>query len=64
MWGLSVQEVVLLAVALVGFSVWLAALVDCARNCPERSRVAWILLVVVLNWVGALAYFYYRKRNT
>ncbi len=64
MWGLSIQEVALLALVLAGLALWLVALVDCARNCPERSRVTWILLLVLLNWVGALAYFYYRRRST
>lgn len=57
--GISTEEIIFLVLALAGFVLWVAAIVDWTRNCPDRSRLTWILVLVFLNWIGALAYYAY-----
>jgi hypothetical protein len=47
----------ILSVLLVIFWIWM--LVDCAkRNFKNHvEKIVWIVVVVLLGWIGALAYF-------
>jgi hypothetical protein len=38
-------------------------LVDCAMNEPSEGndKIVWILIVVLLSWLGALLYFFIRR---
>ncbi|HVM60670.1 MAG TPA: PLDc N-terminal domain-containing protein [Verrucomicrobiae bacterium] len=39
-------------------------IIDCAKNEPPGSdKIVWIIIVVVLNWVGAIVYFFARRKN-
>jgi hypothetical protein len=53
--------------ALVGlglFAFWLWMLVDCLTRPFERDadKIAWILALIFLNWLGALVYFFAGRR--
>jgi hypothetical protein len=39
---------------------WIIMLIDCIRNrfLSGRAKVLWIVLLIFLNWVGMLAYFF------
>ncbi|MEO6414211.1 MAG: PLDc N-terminal domain-containing protein [Pedococcus sp.] len=49
-------------IVLVGFVLWLWALVDALRNPDQRwkaaghNKVLYVVLIVILGWVGALLY--------
>jgi hypothetical protein len=46
------------------FAFWIWMIVDCATNEPPgNDKIVWILIVVLLNWVGAIVYFFARRRN-
>jgi hypothetical protein len=48
--------------SLVGLGLWLWALVDCIQ-VPDDSmyesgnKLVWVLIIVLLNWIGAILYF-------
>jgi hypothetical protein len=49
------------AFAAIGIlSLWLGMIWDCAitSKLPVWSRVKWLLLLVLINWLGALIYYY------
>jgi hypothetical protein len=41
-------------------ALWLGMIWDCAvtRDLPAWSKVKWLLLLVLINWLGALLYYY------
>ena len=46
------------------FAFWIWMIVDCAKNEPPGpDKIVWIIVVVCLNWIGALVYFFARRRN-
>jgi len=46
------------------FAFWIWMIIDCAKNEPPGSdKIVWIIIVVVLNWVGAIVYFFARRKN-
>lgn len=57
--------VFLLAVFLsvLAFALWIWAIVDCAMNEPAEgnTKVVWILIIVLTNWIGALLYLIVRR---
>ena len=45
------------------FMVWM--LIDCVQRKfkKDNDRVIWVLIIVFLNWIGALVYYFVIKRN-
>ena len=39
---------------------WIWMIVDCAKNrgLTDNDRIVWILVVVLVNWLGAAVYFF------
>jgi len=50
-------------IALLFFVFWVWMLVDCAKRNFDQKTL-WIVLLLVLGWVGAIAYFFAVKRKT
>ena len=48
---------VLLVIGLALFGFWIWMLIDCCTKEP-KNKVMWILLLVFLGWIGAIAYFF------
>ncbi len=53
----------IVGLALTAFWIWM--LIDCAQNEPAEGndKIVWILIIVLLNWVGALIYYFVRRPN-
>jgi len=51
----------LIGLALTVFWIWM--IVDCATNEPSQGneKVIWLLVVILLSWIGALIYFFVRR---
>lgn len=48
---------IVFSLAVLGFWVWM--LVDvCTREFDGNEKLAWILVVVLASWLGALIYFF------
>lgn len=47
----------LIALAVAAFWIWMV--IDCATKMPDQgnSKIAWILVVILMNWLGALIYY-------
>ncbi len=50
---------VVLPMALALFAFWIWMLVDAIQNrgLAEGEKIAWVLVIVLLHWLGALIYF-------
>ncbi len=63
---LAVMWLVIALVGLAGLVLWIWMIVDCAtRQFPphrENEKVIWILVVVLVGWLGALIYYFVVKR--
>ena len=48
---------------LVGFAFWIWMLVDCLTKEPSEGndKIIWVLVIVLLNWLGALIYLCVRR---
>ena len=48
---------------LVGFAFWIWMLVDCLTKEPSEGndKIIWVLVIVLLNWLGALIYLFVRR---
>jgi hypothetical protein len=64
---LGLSELGIIA-ALVIFGVfgsifWIWAILDCARNesPADNDKIVWILIILLLHWVGALLYTLVRR---
>jgi uncharacterized membrane protein len=48
---------------LLAFGFWIWALIDCVTKEPSKGndKLIWVLVIVLLSWVGALIYFFIRR---
>jgi len=53
-----------LLVLLAGFAFWIWMIIDCATNEPSagNDKVVWIIIIVFAQIVGALIYYFVRRR--
>lgn len=49
------------AVSLIMGGLWIWMIVDCVSNEPSETKIPWILVIVLGNWIGVLIYFFYRR---
>ncbi len=53
----------MVGILLLAFWIWM--IVDCATNEPDvpgsSTKIVWILVVVLLGWIGALIYYFARR---
>ena len=47
----------------LGFLFWIWMLVDCATREPSEGndKIIWIIVIALLNWLGALIYYLARR---
>jgi hypothetical protein len=58
----DIGGLLLMPIFFLGFAFWAWMLVDCANREKEGSaRLAWLLIVLFANVVGAPLYFFLRK---
>jgi uncharacterized SAM-binding protein YcdF (DUF218 family) len=59
---------VLLPIALALFAFWIWMLISAVQNkgLSEGEKIAWVLVIVFVHWLGALLYFFvgHPKRHT
>jgi hypothetical protein len=59
---------VLIPIALGLFAFWIWMLVSAVQNkgLTEGEKIAWVLVIVFVHWLGALLYFFvgHPKRHT
>lgn len=62
-WFLCVSLIMLVNIG--GLVIWILMLVDCVqRDFPkENDKMAWILVIALTNWIGALIYYFVIKRH-
>jgi len=50
-------------VVLAGLALWIWMLVDCLSNEPSEGndKLVWMLVIVLLSWLGALIYYFVRR---
>lgn len=50
------------AIVVVVFWIWM--IVDVVTKGPSGdNKIVWVLMVIFLNWIGALIHYFVRKRN-
>ena len=54
-----------IGLALLVFVFWIWMLIDAIRNpgLSGTERIVWVLVVIFLNWLGALIYFLVGRRR-
>ncbi|HTS16172.1 MAG TPA: PLD nuclease N-terminal domain-containing protein [Verrucomicrobiae bacterium] len=46
------------------FAFWIWMIADCAQHEPPgNDKIVWLLIVILLNWIGAVVYFFARRRD-
>jgi hypothetical protein len=52
-------------ISLLGTAFWLWMLVDCVINEPSHGndKLVWILLIVLLPFLGSVLYYFVRRPN-
>ena len=55
-----------LALALFAFWIWMLVSAIQNQGLSEGEKIAWVLVIVFLHWLGAILYFFvgHPKRNT
>lgn len=49
--------------AVAAFVFWIWMIVDVVtKEPPGNDKIVWVLIVVLLHWIGALIYYFVRKR--
>jgi hypothetical protein len=65
---LMLALLVFLPVALALMAFWIWMLVSAVQNqgLSEGEKIAWVLVIVFVHWLGALLYYFigHPKRNT
>jgi hypothetical protein len=51
------------AIGLAVTAFWIWMLIDCIQNEPStgNDKLIWVLVIVLLGWVGAAIYFFVRR---
>jgi len=46
------------------FAFWLWMLIDCLKyeSSEGNDKVIWVLVIIFVNWIGALVYFFVRRQ--
>ncbi|MGA3044908.1 MAG: PLD nuclease N-terminal domain-containing protein [Bryobacteraceae bacterium] len=57
-------ESLFLLILIATFSFWIWMIVDCATNEPStgNDKVVWIIVIVFTHFIGALIYYFVRRR--
>jgi hypothetical protein len=59
---------VVIPIVLALFAFWIWMLISAVQNkgLTEGEKIAWVLVIVFVHWLGALLYFFigHPKRNT
>ncbi|MDP4643286.1 MAG: PLD nuclease N-terminal domain-containing protein [Opitutales bacterium] len=52
-----------ISISFLAFWIWM--LVDCLQyeKNEENQKLIWILVIVLTNWIGALIYFFVRRKE-
>ena len=52
-----------IGILLLAFWIWM--LIDCISNEPStgNDKLIWVLVILLLNWIGAAIYFLVRRPN-
>lgn len=52
------------ALAIAGTAFWIWMIIDCVQNepSPGNDRIAWLLLLIFTHLLGAVIYFFVRRR--
>ena len=59
---LGAAYIVFLIIALVLTAFWIWMLVDCIKR-EFKDKTMWVILIVILGWIGAIAYYFVVKRK-
>ena len=69
-WGLYFGLMVLLMILVFGLIIsltvfWILMIIDCAKRkgMTDGERIAWILILVFLGFIGASIYYFAVKRK-
>jgi len=51
------------AIGIAFFVFWIWMIIDCATKEPSEGndKIVWLLVIVLLYWLGALIYFFVRR---
>ena len=51
-------------IGILGFVLWIWAVIDCATNdyLPGNDKIVWILVVVLAGVVGAIIYYFIARK--
>ena len=62
---MGIYELIIIAGVLAVGIFWVWMVIDCAtQETPEgNDKVVWILIIVLMNWLGALIYYFVRRRK-
>lgn len=58
-----VAQLMIMVVAAGGMTLWIWTLIDCIKNEPSEGndKVVWVVVIAVMNWLGALIYLIVRR---
>ena len=58
--GMVFLVLLLIAVAVFLFVFWIKMIIDCAKRDfkAENEKVVWILVIVLLGFLGAIVYYF------
>jgi hypothetical protein len=61
---MGLPELLILIVVLVGGSLWVWMIIDCATHEPSGTdKIVWILIILLGSFIGALIYLLVRRPN-
>ena len=51
---------IFLVIGVLAFVFWIWMLIDAIKNprLDSNQRIIWVLVIVFLNWIGALIYYF------
>lgn len=68
--GLSIFVAILVIIFFVAIPIlvivfWVYMLIDCAKRKFKKAddKIVWIIIIALLQWVGALIYYFVIKRK-
>ncbi|MDP2918531.1 MAG: PLD nuclease N-terminal domain-containing protein [bacterium] len=61
--GLIIFWLIFMLISILFFVFWIWMLIDCIKRDFEQKTL-WIVLILVLGWIGAIAYYFAVRRKS
>lgn len=62
MYFLFFTPLVFAIIAILLFIFWISMLIDAIKHAPEKTKIIWVIVIILLQLLGSIIYYFVEKR--